>query len=94
MSTNRVQAMSSTQPITPYINPTPHLCAICGEGNVTLKSQDLPITYRNHTTTLPTYYKECDFCGSDYAGADEMRMGRVGILKWRDEIDALLDNQH
>ena len=89
MSIQRVQTMSS--PLPPYVNPNPHLCEICGEGNVTLQSRDQPITYRNHTTTLPVSYKECDYCGSDYAGAEEMRMSRPAILRWKNEIDTLID---
>ena len=43
----------------------------------------------NHSTP-PDVPNTCDFCGSDYAGAEEMRMSRPAILQWKNEIDALI----
>lgn len=63
------------------------ICVFCEEGEVVSCMQLTKSTYKRHTTDLPLYYNECKFCGSDYAGAAEMRKSRQALLDWRSTVD-------
>ena len=47
------------------------LCPICGEGHVTASVQMVEYEYKGHRAELPSHYKQCDTCTSDFAGMAE-----------------------
>ena len=65
-------------------------CPLCGEGHVTEQIQEAETEYKGHKVMLPLYYKLCDHCLSDFAGAEESRRNRRVLLAFRKQIDGLL----
>lgn len=66
------------------------LCPICGEGHVTLHVDQFESEYKGHKTMLPSHYKLCDTCHSDFAGATEGRLNKRAIMAFRKSVDGLL----
>ena len=64
-------------------------CIFCEKGEVTECMDLVKSEYKGHTADLPLYYNECNFCGSDYAGAIEMKKNRQALLDWRNTVDLL-----
>lgn len=49
------------------------LCPLCGEGHVTDSVQMLEYEYKGQKTQLPSHYRQCDVCASDFAGMAEYK---------------------
>lgn len=49
------------------------LCPLCGEGHVTASVQMLEYEYKGQKTQLPSHYRQCDVCTSDFAGMAEYK---------------------
>jgi HTH-type transcriptional regulator / antitoxin MqsA len=69
---------------------TPTLCPLCGEGQVTSRCEDVAQTYGSHTCAVPMYFRSCDHCGSDFAGADESLLNRRAMMAFRKRVDSRL----
>lgn len=65
------------------------LCPICGEGRVTDHVDQVETEYKGHKALVPLHYQLCDACGSDFAGAAEMRANKEAILSFRQSVDGL-----
>ena len=65
------------------------LCPICGEGHVTDHTDQVETEYKGHKALVPLHYQLCDVCGSDFAGAAEMRANREALLSFRQSVDGL-----
>lgn len=69
---------------------TQELCPLCGEGHVSVHSEMVESEYKAHKTKLPLLFKQCDACGSDFAGAAESRLNKRALMAWRKQVDGLL----
>lgn len=49
------------------------LCPLCGDGHVTASVQMLEYEYKGQKTQLPSHYRQCDVCASDFAGMAEYK---------------------
>lgn len=66
------------------------LCPLCGEGHVTIQSEMVENEHKAHKTMLPLVFKQCDACGSDFAGAAEAKLNKRAVMAWRKQVDGLL----
>lgn len=64
-------------------------CPICGEGHVTDHTDQVETEYKGHKALVPLRYQLCDVCGSDSAGAAEMRANKDSLLAFRQSVDGL-----
>jgi HTH-type transcriptional regulator/antitoxin MqsA len=64
-------------------------CPICGEGHVTDHTDQVETEYMGHKALVPLHYQLCDTCGSDFAGATQMRANKDAILAFRQSLDGL-----
>ena len=69
---------------------TKELCPICGEGHVTSHVEMVESEYKGQTKLLPSHYRLCDACHSDFAGAPEGKLNKRGIMAFRKSVDGLL----
>ena len=66
------------------------LCPICGAGHVTSHVDELETEYKGEKALVSSHYLLCDACGSDFAGADEMRANKRAVMAFRKQVDGLL----
>lgn len=66
------------------------LCPICGEGYVTASVQMVEYEYKGHRAELPSHYKQCDTCTSDFAGMAESKQNKRIVMAFRKQVDGLL----
>lgn len=66
------------------------LCPICGAGQVTVHVELVEAEYKGHKGQVPSHYQQCDACGSDFAGAAEMRANKRAVMAFRKQVDGLL----
>lgn len=66
------------------------LCPICGEGHVTASVQMVEYEYKGHRAELPSHYKQCDTCTSDFAGMAESKLNKRIVMAFRKQVDGLL----
>lgn len=65
-------------------------CPICGEGHVTNHMDQIETEYKEKKGFVASHYLLCDACGSDFAGAAEMRVNKRTVLAFRKQVDGLL----
>lgn len=70
------------------------VCELCGEGTVSTLTQLLEYTYKGYTANLPSHYKQCDTCMSDYNGILESKANIKIIADFKHHIDTLVDTEH
>ena len=66
------------------------LCPICGAGQVSDHVEQVLAEYKGHRGQVPSRYQLCDACGSDFAGAVEMRANKRAVMAFRKQLDGLL----
>ena len=66
------------------------LCPICGEGHVTASVQMVEDEYKGHRAELPSHYKQCDTCTSDFAGMAESKQNKRIVMAFRKQVEGLL----
>ena len=66
------------------------LCPICGEGHVTASVQMVEYEYKGHRAELPSHYKQCDTCTSDFAGMAESKQNKRIVMSFRKQVEGLL----
>lgn len=66
------------------------LCPICGEGHVTASMQMVEYEYKGHKSDLPSHYKQCDTCTSDFGGMAESKLNKRIVMAFRKQVDGLL----
>jgi HTH-type transcriptional regulator / antitoxin MqsA len=69
---------------------TQALCPLCGEGHVTAQVEQVENEYKGKSALLPQHFKQCDHCGSDFAGAAEAKLNKRALMAWRKAVDGLL----
>lgn len=72
---------------------TQELCPLCGEGHVSTHSEMVESEYKAHSAMLPLVFKQCDACGSDFAGAAESKQNKRSLMAWRKQVDGLLTGE-
>ena len=65
-------------------------CPICGEGHVTQHVDQFESEYKGKKAMLPSHYKLCDTCHSDFAGSEESKVNKRAIMAFRKSVDGLL----
>lgn len=66
------------------------LCPICGEGHVIDHVDEMEAEYKGHTGLVASHYQLCNACGSDFAGAAQMRANKRAMQAFRKQVDGLL----
>lgn len=69
------------------------LCPLCGEGHVTTHSEMVESEYKKQNAMLPLVFKQCDACGTDFAGAAEAKLNKRALMAWRKQVDGLLTGE-
>lgn len=69
------------------------VCPICGEGHVIAMQQMVEYEYKGQKTELPSYYKQCDTCTSDFAGMAESKLNKRIVMAYRKQVDGLLTGE-
>ena len=69
------------------------LCPLCGAGHVTTHSEMVESEYKKQKAMLPLVFKQCDTCGSDFAGSAEAKLNKRALMAWRKQVDGLLTGQ-
>lgn len=59
------------------------ICDCCGEGNTYEMICIHPATFRGYTFFMPMKYILCDYCGSEYAGGNEMNFNNEMVKNYR-----------
>lgn len=72
---------------------TQELCPLCGEGHVSTHSEMVESEYKAQKVMLPLVFKQCDACGSDFAGAAESKQNKRALMAWRKQVDGLLTGE-
>ena len=67
-----------------------HECPICGEGTLTSYVKEREAEYKGQKGTVERHYSVCDACGSEQAGAAEMKANKRAVLAFRKHVDGLL----
>jgi HTH-type transcriptional regulator/antitoxin MqsA len=57
---------------------------------VTDHVEQVEAEYKGHKGFVPSHYQLCDACGSDFAGAAEMRANKRAVMAFRKQVDGLL----
>lgn len=65
-------------------------CPICWEGHVTDHVGQMETEYKGKKGLVASHYQLCDACGSDFAGAAEMRANKRTMQAFRKQVDGLL----
>lgn len=66
------------------------LCRICGEGNLTIKTEKNRVEYKGISELLDFSYASCDGCGSEQADAHLTRINKRLMIAFRKRVDGLL----
>lgn len=69
------------------------LCPLCGEGNVVSRSEEVEQTYGGHRCQVPMFFRSCEHCGSDFAGAEESLMNRRAMMAFRKRVDGRMSGK-
>jgi HTH-type transcriptional regulator / antitoxin MqsA len=69
--------------------PVPHgaLCAICGQGSVTSRTDQVESKYKGTKAMVPLHYTVCSACASDFADAEQGRLNKLDVLAFRKSVD-------
>jgi hypothetical protein len=66
------------------------LCPICGAGHVADHVEQVETEYKGRKGQVPSHFQLCDACGSDMAGAAQMRANKRAVMAFRKQVDGLL----
>jgi len=69
---------------------TPKACPICGEGWLTPHNEWVDVEYRGSRGKVANRYSVCDQCGSEQAGADELRANKRAMIAFKKQVEGLL----
>ncbi len=65
-------------------------CPICGEGNLSEKVSKERVDYKGRTAELDLHFSVCDSCGSEQADAEQVRMNKRNMVRFKKLVDGLL----
>lgn len=69
---------------------TPKACPICGEGLLTPHNEWVEVEYHGNQGRIASRYSVCDECGSEQAGAEELRANKRAMIAFKKQVDGLL----
>ena len=69
------------------------LCSLCGEGHMSLRTENTVTEYKGQQGTVALQYTECDMCGSEIAGEADGRANKRAVLSYRKTVDGLLTGE-
>lgn len=72
------------------MNDQQSVCPICEEGKLHPQVGSNLIEYRGRSALLDLHYSICDACGSEQAGAVELRKNKRSTIRFRKKVDGLL----
>lgn len=65
-------------------------CPICEDGHLSDKIEPNPVEYGGRSAVLALRYSVCDACGSELAGAEQVRANKRTMIAFRKQVDGLL----
>ena len=65
-------------------------CPICEEGNLSEKVSKEKVDYKGRTAELDLHFSVCDSYGSDQADAEQVRMNKRSMVRFKKMVDGLL----
>ncbi len=65
-------------------------CPICGEGHLHARMGTQAVDYRGQSGQIAFHYAECDACGSEQAGAVQLRDNKRAMTAFKKQVDSLL----
>jgi HTH-type transcriptional regulator/antitoxin MqsA len=71
------------------MSTSPH-CSVCGTGRAAPRTEQIEARYKGHKGVVTSHFLLCDACGSDFAGAHEMRANKRAMQAFRKQVDGLL----
>ena len=66
------------------------LCPICGEGHLQSQVGQNSVEYKGQTASLDLHFSLCNGCGSEQAGADQLRANKRIMMAFKKQVDSLL----
>lgn len=66
------------------------ICPICGEGHLSRETEQITVEHQGISGQIPSLYSVCDHCGSEQAGAAELRGNKRAMIAFRKRVDGLL----
>ncbi|SEJ06539.1 HTH-type transcriptional regulator / antitoxin MqsA [Azotobacter beijerinckii] len=66
------------------------ICPICGEGHLHAQVGEQVVDYRGQSSQIAFHYAECDACGSEQAGAAQLRDNKRAMTAFKKQVDGLL----
>lgn len=72
---------------------TPKACPICGEGLLTPHNEWVDVEYHGNRGRIASRYSVCDQCGSEQAGAAELRANKRAMIAFKKQVEGLLTGQ-
>ncbi|WOX04717.1 type II toxin-antitoxin system MqsA family antitoxin [Microbulbifer pacificus] len=68
------------------------MCPICGEGHLTEQVELEATEYKGEHGSTALHYLLCDVCGSEQAGAKEVRKNKRAVIAFKKKVDGLLSS--
>ncbi len=65
------------------------ICRICDEGRLDTRIMKNTIEYQGVQYKLQAVYSVCDFCGSEQATGDELRVNKQAMIELRKVVHEL-----
>lgn len=65
-------------------------CPVCGDGHLVAQIIQTPVEYNGKSGDLSIRLSVCTACGSEQAGASEMRANKRAMVAFRKQVDRLL----
>lgn len=72
------------------MNDSKEICPICEEGHLQHKVDSHSVDYHGQHANLDIHFSVCTACGSEQAGADELRKNKRIMIEFRKKVDGLL----
>lgn len=70
-----------------------NICPICGEGQLSQETEWVTVEHRGVSGQIQSLYSVCDHCGSEQAGAAELRANKRAMIAFKKRVDGLLTGE-
>lgn len=72
------------------MNNSKDICPICEEGHLHPRVGSNSVEYQGQRANLDLHFSVCDACGSEQAGATQLRINKRSMVEFRKKVDGLL----
>lgn len=72
------------------MNDSKDICPICEEGHLHPHVGSNSVEHRGECASLDLHFSVCDACGSEQAGAAQLRKNKRSMVEFRKKVDGLL----